>query len=176
MKKTMVSIWVLALGLCAAPVYGQVITTVAGGGWRVFPTSGVPALSARLGTVWSPALDGQGNLYFADSYNNIVVRLSPNGTLILVAGNTHAGFSGDGGPANTAALNFPTGVAVDSAGNLYIADNRNNRIRMVSGGTITTVAGNGVAAFSGDGGPATSAGFNHPRSEEHTSELQSLRH
>ncbi len=162
MQKTMVSAWVLALGLCAAPVYGQVITTVAGGGWRVFPTSGVPALSAPLGTVWSPALDGQGNLYFADSYNNVVVRLSPNGTLILVAGNSHAGFSGDGGPANAAALNFPTGVAVDSAGNLYIADAGNYRIRKVSGGTITTVAGSGGAGFYGDGGPAPSAGFNRP--------------
>ena len=70
MQKTMVSAWVLALGLYAAPVYGQVITTVAGGGWRVFPTSGIPALSAPLGTVWSPALDGQGNLYFG-TWNSI---------------------------------------------------------------------------------------------------------
>jgi uncharacterized protein (TIGR03437 family) len=162
MQKMMASAWVLALGMCAAPLYGQVITTVAGGGWRAFPTSEVTAVAAPLGTVWSPALDSQGNLYFADSYNNIVVRLSPNGKLVLVAGNSHAGFSGDGGPANAAALNFPTGVAVDSAGNLYIADAGNYRIRKVSGGTITTVAGNGGAGFSGDGGPATSAAFNRP--------------
>ncbi len=79
-----------------------------------------------------------------------------------MAGNGTAGFSGDNGPATSAELNVPAGVAVDSAGNLYIADYGNNRIRKVSNGVITTVAGNGTAGFSGDNGPATSAELNMP--------------
>jgi len=78
--------------------YGQVITTVAGGGWRAFPTSDIPAISAPLGTPFGVALDGQGNVYVADSSNNNVVRISPSGTLTVVAGNSNPGFSGDGGP------------------------------------------------------------------------------
>ena len=155
MQKTMMTVfsWVLALGLCAAPVYGQVITTVAGTDW-FFPTSGLPALSAPLGWVKGAAVDAQGNVYGADFDNNIVVRISPNGMLTVVAGNGEPGFSGDGGPATSASLSGPQGVAVDSAGNLYIADS--SRIRKVSGGTITTVAGGGNQGL-GDGGPATSA-------------------
>ena len=99
---------------------GQVITTVAGGGWRAFPASDIPATSAPLGTPWSPALDAQGNVYVADSYNNIVVRISPSGTLRVVAGNGNAGFSGDGGPATSASLDFPSGVALDTAGNVFM--------------------------------------------------------
>jgi uncharacterized protein (TIGR03437 family) len=140
----------------------DVITTVAGGGWRPFPTSSLPATKALLGTPRLPAVDAQGNLYVPDSFNNIVVRISPTGTLTLVAGNSNAGFSGDGGPATLASLNFPQDVAVDAAGNLYISDQNNQRIRKVSGGIITTVAGNGVAGFSGDGGPATSASLSSP--------------
>jgi uncharacterized protein (TIGR03437 family) len=142
----------------SAPTTGfasQIITTIAGGGWRAFPTSAIPAMSAPLGSLYNLALDGQGNLYVADGYNGIVVEISPNGTLTLVAGNGNTGFSGDGGPATSASLNNPDSVAVDAAGNLYITDGVNNRIRMVSGGIITTVAGNGIAGFSGDGVPAT---------------------
>src|SRR5271157_3160449 len=156
MKKTMVAIWVLTLGMCAAPVYGQVIDTVAGTTW-FFPTWTVPAPSAPLGFLQGVCADSQGNVYAADSGNNIVVRISPGGVLTVMAGNGAAGYSGDGGPATSTSLNGPMGVAVDSAGNLYIADTGNNRIRKVSGGTITTVAGNGKQAFSGDGGPAASA-------------------
>jgi uncharacterized protein (TIGR03437 family) len=153
---------VLALSACAAPSFGQVITSVAGGGWQAFPTTGIPALSAPLGTPWAAALDGQGNLYVADGYNNVVVRITSGGTLTLVAGNGNGGFSGDGGPATSASLNQPVGVALDSAGNLYIGDRGNHRIRKVSGGTITTVAGNGFADFSGDGGPAANASLYYP--------------
>src|SRR5450759_3678122 len=85
------------------------------------------------------------------------------GIISTVAGNGKAGFSGDGGPATGAQLHFPQGVAVDVAGNLYIADTNNSSIRKVTpGGTITTVAGNGTAGFSGDGGPATSAQLYNP--------------
>src|SRR5271157_2489901 len=161
MRKTTVSILVLALGMCAAPVFGQVISTAAGTGW-FFPTWSVPALSAPLGTLPGVAVDAQGNVYASDSANEIVVRISPTGLLTVVAGNGNSGFAGDGGPATSASLNDPQGVAVDSAGNLYIADTYNNRIRKVSGGTITTVAGSATQGFSGDGGPATSASLSVP--------------
>src|ERR1035437_6377065 len=163
MQRKIVSVWVFALGMCAAPLYGQVINTVAGTNW-FFPTSSVQALSAPLGTPLGVAVDAQGNVYAADNTNNIVVRISPNGLLTVVAGNGTGGFSGDGGPATSASLNWPLAVAVDSAGNLYIAELNNHRVRKVSGGTITTVAGNGNQGFSGDGGPATSASLNNPGS------------
>jgi uncharacterized protein (TIGR03437 family) len=146
---------------CAAPLHGQVITTVAGTDW-FFPTSSLAALSAPLGPVGGVAIDPQGNVYAADSDNNVVVRISPNGVLTVVAGNGTVGFSGDGGPAISASLNSPTGLAIDSAGNLYFDDTNNSRVRKVSGGTITTVAGNGIAGFSGDGVSATSASLNNP--------------
>src|SRR5271157_2356151 len=148
----------IALGvwLWCAGVSAQVITTVAGTDFY-FPSTPLPAVNAPLGTTQAVAVDAQGNAYAADSSNNIVVRISPNGVLTVVAGNGIDGFSGDGGPATGASLNHPLGVAVDSVGNLYIADSDNERIRKVSGGTITTVAGNGTSGYSGDGGPATSA-------------------
>src|ERR1035441_2298897 len=127
MQKMKLSAWVFTLLLGAAPLRGQVITTVAGTNW-FFPTSTVAALSAPLGFLESAAVDAQGNVYAADSLNCVVVRISPNGVLTVVAGNGAQGFSGDGGPATSAALNLPEGVAVDSSGNLYIAE-ANHRIR-----------------------------------------------
>src|SRR5665213_14256 len=85
------------------------------------------------------------------------------GIISTVAGNGTSGYSGDNGPAASAALNLPEGVAVDGSGNLFIADLVNNRIRKVSpGGIITTYAGNGTAGYAGDNGPATAASLNHP--------------
>src|ERR1035441_540582 len=101
MQRTMVSACVLALGMCAAPLQGQGINTGAGTTW-FFPTSSVPALTAPLGTMTGVAVDAQGNLYATDTDNNIVVRISPNGILTVVAGNGSGGFSGDGGPATSA--------------------------------------------------------------------------
>ena len=106
-------------------------------------------------------MDSAGNLYIADSGNNRIRKVS-NGVITTVAGNGESGFSGDGGPATRARLSKPTGVAVDRAGNLYISDTANSRVRKVSRGVITTVAGNGTDGFSGDGGPATSAQLFRP--------------
>src|SRR5579863_7265849 len=115
------------------------------------------------------ALDGAGNLYVADSANQRIVDVAPNGTLTTVAGLaggptgfSQRGYNGDNIPAATAKLNFPVSVAVDSSGNLYIADSLNQRIRKITGGAITTVAGNGKAGYSGDGGPPASAQLTWP--------------
>ncbi|MFZ0519926.1 MAG: Ig-like domain repeat protein [Candidatus Acidiferrales bacterium] len=111
------------------------------------------------------ALDGTGNLYIADTGNNLIRKVDRTGRITTVAGNFErgAGFFGDGGAATNAALNLPESIAVDIAGNLYIADTLNNRIRKVDlAGTITTVAGSNSGGYSGDGGAATSAQLNHP--------------
>ena len=107
------------------------------------------------------AVDASGNLFFVDFFN-VVSRVSTNGTITTVAGNGTAGYSGDGGQAISAQLAKPPGgLAVDAAGNFYIADSNNNRIRKVSmTGIIATVAGNGTAGFAGDGGQATVAQLN----------------
>ena len=112
-------------------------------------------------------MDSAGNLYIADSGNNRIRKVTAgSGIITTIAGNGTAGFSGDNGPAAAAELNDPAAVAVDSAGNVYIADLNNNRIRKVTvgSGVITTIAGNGTAGYSGDNGPATSAEMNHPGS------------
>ena len=152
----------LCFWLTAAVSYAQgIITTAAGTAWA-FPDNGKPAVNAGLGRIAAVVVDQAGNVYAADQDNNLVIRISPSGVLTVVAGNGIAGYSGDGGPAVSASLWLPDGVAVDSAGNVYIADAYNNRVRKVSGGTITTVAGNGGADASGDGGPATAASIFRP--------------
>jgi len=102
--------------------------------------------------------DSLGNLFLADQENNRIMKLPAGSAIILEAGNGQQGFSGDGKQANQARLNYPTGVVVDATGNVYIADNGNERIRMVDvNGDISTFAGNGNPMFLGDGGPAASA-------------------
>jgi sugar lactone lactonase YvrE len=109
-------------------------------------------------------LDAVGNLYIVDSGNNVIRKVTPAGIISTVAGNGQPGYSGDNGPATSAMLNTPKAVAVDSSGNLYIADYDNCRIRLVeaSTGIITTIAGNGTPGYSGDGGAATSAEMSFP--------------
>jgi uncharacterized protein (TIGR03437 family) len=143
-----------------------IITTLAGNGTAGFSWSddaGVSAISAQLHGPMSVAVDGAGNVYIADQQNNRVRKVSPGGIISTVAGSGSPGlgwFSGDGGLATSGQLNNPTGVAVDSAGDIYIADNGNSRVRQVSAtGIITTVAGNGNGGSSGDGGPAAAAGL-----------------
>ena len=149
-----------------------IITTIAGTGPNNagYSGDGGPATLAELNGPESVAIDSAGNLYIADSYNNAVREIAANtGIITTVAGIDVdgigvAGYSGDGGPGISAELDNPEGVAIDAAGNLYIADSFNNVVREVSAGTgiITTVAGTGVAGYSGDDGPATSAELNNP--------------
>ena len=138
-----------------------VLPLVAGNGTAGFSGDNGPAANAQLANPGGIAVDSAGNLYIADGYNYRIRKVS-NGVITTVAGNGTPGFSGDNGPATSAQLNGPAGVAVDSAGNLYIADGGNNRIRKVSNGVITTVAGNGTLGYSGDNGPATSAQLARP--------------
>jgi sugar lactone lactonase YvrE len=146
-----------------------IITTVAGNGVWGFSGAGGPALSAELDDPGGLALDGAGNIYFADTFDNVVWEISAQtGDIAVVAGNGTAGYYGDGGPATSAQLSNPIGVAVDSAGNIYIADSLNDEIRKVTAatGTISTIAGSrnrgGYPGNIGDGGPATAAFLNQP--------------
>lgn len=142
-----------------------VIATVAGNGTAGFSGNGTRAIHAELNDPEGVAVDASGNLYIADTQNNIVrLVTASNGIISAYAGNRFAGYKGDGGPATSARLNLPEGVALDSAGDLYIADTFNSVIRLVnaSTGIITTAAGDGSAGYSGDGGPATAASLDHP--------------
>ena len=132
------------------------------------PVLGIYGITARRPPAWlrSPsgvAVDGAGNLFIADTDNHRIRKVDSAGVITTVAGTGKWGFSGDGGPAVNAMLGVPEGVAVDGAGNLFIADRGNNRIRKVdASGTITTIAGSGETGFfgggfSGDGGPAVNA-------------------
>jgi hypothetical protein len=171
--------------------YGQAMTagdiyTVAGNGTFGFSGDGGPATAAELAVPDQAAVDGAGNLVIADSGNNRVRVVAAStgtfygqamtaGDIYTVAGNGTLGFSGDGGPATAADLGSPGQTAVDGAGNLVIADNVNDRVRVVASSTgifygqamtagdIYTLAGNGTGGFSGDGGPALSAQLNHPQ-------------
>jgi sugar lactone lactonase YvrE len=144
----------------AASAQQYTISTIAGG---FPPPTPVTALNAPIGTPGAVTSDVSGNLYFIAF--DCVLRLDVNGTLTQVAGNSRIGFSGDGGPATSAQLYNPSGLAVDSANNLFIADSGNNRIRKVTlpNDTITTIAGNGTASWTGDNGPASAATLNNPQ-------------
>lgn len=144
-------------------VSGGIISTVAGTGTQGYTGDGGPAMSATLGRPVALTFDVAGNMYYVDSVNQCVRRITAAGVISTVVGNGVQAFSGDGGQATSASLAFPLGIALDSSGNMYIADANNNRIRKVnSSGIITTVAGNGNGEFAGDGGVATNASLNIP--------------
>jgi sugar lactone lactonase YvrE len=137
----------------------RIITTYAGT-VQGFSGDGGPATEAKLSSPHGIALDAAGNLYFVDLFNQRIRRVDAATKIITTAaGNGEAGFSGDGGPATAASLNYPTDIVLDRPGNLYIADGDNARVRRVDAATktITTVAGTGTSGFSGDGGPAVAA-------------------
>jgi trimeric autotransporter adhesin len=140
------------------------ISTVAGAGTAGYSGDGGPASSAKFNAPAAVAVDGSGNIYVVDMNNQVIREVSAStGYISTVAGNGTAGFSGDGGAATSAELRYPSGVAVDSSGNIYIADNYNHRIRKVtvSTGDISTVAGDASNSYSGDGGAATSAAISN---------------
>ncbi len=139
------------------------ITTSAGNGTKGYNGDGQPATSAALYSPCRAVADRSGNVYIADYYNNRIRRVATSGMITTVAGTGTQGYNGDGIPATAAQLSFPAAVAVDTAGNIYIADAWNNRIRKVdTSGTITTIAGTGTSGFSGDGGPPISAELSFP--------------
>jgi sugar lactone lactonase YvrE len=121
-----------------------------------------PATAAALANPSGVAYDTNGNLYLADSNNHVIREISTSGIITTIAGTGIEGYSGDGAAATAAQLDTPTGVAVDASGNLYIADAHNHRIREVSNGTITTIAGTGTPGFSGDAAAATAAQLSLP--------------
>ena len=138
------------------------LSALAGNGTAGATGDGAKAIDAELYAPYGTAADSAGDVYIADTDNHRVRKVAADGTITTFAGTGTNGFSGDGGAATAAKLSYPGGVAVDSAGNVYIADTGNARVRKVTtGGTISTVAGGGFL-FLGDGGPATSATLNYP--------------
>ena len=140
-----------------------VINTFAGTGAQGFSGDGGAATSAQLDSPTGIAVDASNNVYIADTHNNRIREvLASTGVINTIAGTGVAGFAGDGAAATSALLNYPTAVAVDSAGNIYIADTNSHRIREIKSGTISTVAGDGEQFYSGDSGLATAAGLDSP--------------
>jgi sugar lactone lactonase YvrE len=139
------------------------ISTVAGNGDQGYEGDGEPATDASMWNPFGISTDAAGNIYFADSQNNVIRKITKStGVITTVAGlgPDNAGFSGDNGPATSAKLNRPVGVAVGTDGSFYISDSDNGRIRKVdANGTITTIAGTGESGFAGDGSLATTARF-----------------
>jgi hypothetical protein len=140
-----------------------IISTYAGSGTAAYGGDGGAATSAQLNQPFNTAIDAAGNLYIADELNSMVRKVTPGGTITTVAGTGTTAYGGDGGAATSAELDLPFGVAVDGAGNLYVADTGNQRVRKVTpGGTITTVAGTGTGGYNGDSITATSAELYSP--------------
>ncbi len=142
------------------------ILTVAGKGFPAYTGDGGAATSANLNSPWGITVSAAGELYIADQGNHVIRKVDATGLISTVVGTGIQGFNGDGGPASASQLDAPASVLLDVAGNLYIADSGNNRVRKVNAatGNINTVAGQGSGSFSGDGGPATNAGLYGPYS------------
>ncbi|HEV2689470.1 MAG TPA: hypothetical protein VGV35_12990, partial [Bryobacteraceae bacterium] len=152
------------LTLLAVPGFSQrVITTIAGADW-LFPGDGRPAINAPLSgsAGLDVAVDRNGNYYLCDFGNAMVMRVGADGLINVIAGNGISFKAGDGGLAVNAALFQPTAVAVDSSGNVYIAEYAGDIRKVTQDGIITTIAGTGVSGFGGDNGPAAAAQFNNP--------------
>ncbi len=139
-----------------------IITTYAGTGVSGYNFDNIPARLAQLNDPYHISFDPSGNLYIADASNNRVRRVDTAGIITTVAGTGIGGYNGDNQPATGAQLNKPLAAVADSSGNLYIADNKNFRVRLVRAGTITTIAGTGVSGSTGDGGPAALAPLKGP--------------
>jgi len=142
-------------------VKAQIITTVAGNGIQGYNGDSIPATSAEIYGAVDLVVDKLGNLYITEQINNRIRKISTNGIITTIAGNGTAGYSGDGGKAIFAEINNPSAITIDNNNNLFIADAGNYRVRKIdSNGIITTVAGNGIVGFSGNGVKATLAEIN----------------
>ena len=143
-----------------------IFTTIAGNGTPGYTGDGGPATAASLfasSSISGLAVDDAGNLYISDGENHVIRKVNTSGIISTYAGSGVEGFLGDGGPATKAQLNFPAGIALDSAGNLFIADSSNSRVRKVTpAGIISTYAGNGNVVYSGDGVAATTTAVDRP--------------
>ena len=140
-----------------------IITTVAGNGTQGYNGDGIAATTAELNTPFGVAADSSGNIYIADTDNERIRKVGTSGIITTFAGTGTGGYNGDGIAATAAELGLPTGVAVDAAGDLYIADQSGQRVRKVdASGIITTLAGTGAASYNGDGIVATAAQLNYP--------------
>lgn len=140
-----------------------VIRTVVGTGTIGYGGDTAAATAALIASPYGVAVDTAGNLYFSDTRNQIIRKVSTTGTITRIAGTGVQGYGGDGGNAVDALLNLPTGLAVDAAGNIYVADTQNHRIRKITtDGKIATVAGTGQPNMTGDGKVATDAALNFP--------------
>ena len=157
--------YLTALVSLLLPLLGsaQTISTIAGIDSAGYNGDGMEATLSALNRPFSMAVNNSGNVYIADRYNSRVRRINASGVITTIAGTGTSGYTGDGGPATAAGLGYVTGVAADGAGNIYIADKSNNRVRKVgAAGIISTIAGNGMPGNSGDGGMAVAAGLNNP--------------
>ncbi len=135
-----------------------ILHTIAGNGWTGYVGDGGAATNARLNYPSGIVVDKAGNVYFADASNHVVRQIDTAGIIHTIAGTGTSGFTGDGGPATAAKLNLPGELGIDKAGNIYVADYFNYRIRKINtAGIISTVIGTGVFGYSGDGGPAIAA-------------------
>jgi streptogramin lyase len=143
-----------------------VVTTFAGTGTAGYSGDGGPAIQAQLNNPFGLVRGPDGALYFCDTGNHAIRKITPDGVIRTIAGTGEAGYSGDGGPALAAQLNEPYEVRFDTAGNLFFVERLNHVVRQVAArsGIISTFAGTGVEGFSGDGGPALRATFRQPHS------------
>jgi hypothetical protein len=155
-------------GVAQGPIVVMVpgiMTTIAGNGSWLYNGDGGPATGANLFLPGGVVVDPAGNIYISDSSNNRIRKVTAaTGAISTIAGNGIPGYTGDNGPATLAAINNPTGITMDGAGNIYFADSSNNVIRKVTvaTGIITTIAGTGALGRAGNGGPATLAQLNAP--------------
>jgi DNA-binding beta-propeller fold protein YncE len=147
------------------PEQSWIITTAVGTGEKGYAGDGGPASLALLNGPFDVGFDARGNLYFSDTFNHCIrIVDARTGVITTCAGCGEAGYSGDGGPATRARFHEPYGIAVDNAGNIYVADRHNHCVRRIDGGSgiVTTFAGNGASGFGGDDGPAARGAMVEP--------------
>lgn len=140
-----------------------IISTLAGNGTLGYSGDGGPANAAQLASPCGLAVDQNGDVFIADTGNDVIREVTPGGNIVTAYGTNTRGYAGDGGGANNAEFYSPTGLAIDIFGTLYVSDTGNHVIRQISGDIVTTIAGSVEPGYSGDGGPASAAQFYYPK-------------